>query len=259
MFTSQVLICSCSHSVLTLSSCSMFCLYMFSVNTDTHNRNQTVRKSYRLPPFLPITTAVVLNTLGQWFPKVSQECVSLKLVVCKDIFVFCLFICFATLYYRKGGLQIVYKLYSRDNANQRWRAWTSARVLGHWASLGLFCAEPARCAMEFSANFDMSSEGQVWTHAPAQMPAGLALWTYVVFLAGECYRACVRRSWDCLSALGGLGAIWISLFCVFKPAIRRAFLGEVPEEITRNLFNEDRRLSSPQRKVEVDDYQVASL
>lgn len=171
---------------------------------------------------------MVLNTLGQRFPKVSQECVSLKLVGCKDIFVFCLFVCFATLYYRKGGLQIVYKLYSRDNANQRWKARTLARVLGHWASLGLFCAEPARCAMEFSANFYMSSEGQVWTHAPAQVPAGLALWTYVVFLAGERYRACVQRSWGLSICFGWAGGnLNVTLLC-FQTCYKKSFPGWSP-------------------------------
>lgn len=129
MFTSQVLICSCSHSVLTLFSCSMFCLYTFSVNTDTHNRNPTVRKkNYRgFLFFLLLGLCCGSHTLGLWFAGVSQECVSLNLVGCKDIWGSSL-----QLYTRVRtglhGLQIMCKLYSGDNANQRWRAWT---MLGH--------------------------------------------------------------------------------------------------------------------------------
>lgn len=82
MFTWQVLICSCSHSVLTLSSCSMFCLYTFSVNTHTHNRNPTVRGKNNTAFFFFLLLGLCCGscTLGLWFARVLQECASLKLV-----------------------------------------------------------------------------------------------------------------------------------------------------------------------------------
>lgn len=101
----------------------------------------------------------------------------------------------------------------------------------------------------------MSREGQVCTDEPAQMSAGLSFGIYIVSGWRMLPRSCTDRVW------AGCGQFQCRSFVLSNLLPEEASLSWVKslKEVFYKILNESRRLAFPQRKVTVDNHQVAIL